>query len=63
MCCHICPAAAPCIWQYNLAYPSSWCVLVSENEIEENNNVIKCKRAASGCETGWVSESCISYIE
>lgn len=28
---------------------------VSENEIEEDENIIKCKCA--GCETGWVSES------
>src|ERR1700733_2744173 len=33
-----------------------WC----QRMREENDNVIKCKWAASGCETGWVSESCIS---
>jgi hypothetical protein len=35
--------------------------VVSENEIEENEDVIKCKRA--GCETGWVSESCKYQLE
>ena len=34
---------------------------VSENEIEENEDVIKCKQA--GCETGWVSESCKHQLE
>lgn len=34
---------------------------VSENEIEKNEDVIKCKWA--GCETGWVSESCKYQLE
>ena len=34
---------------------------VLENEIERNEDVIKCKRA--GCETGWVSESCKYQLE
>ena len=35
--------------------------VVSENEIEENGDVIKCKHA--GCEMGWVSESCKYQLE
>ena len=34
---------------------------VSENEIEKNKDVIKCKQA--GCEMGWVSESCKYQLE